>query len=123
MIPSPIPICRCVPIVPPARIAAFSGSTAQISISGYCALSTSPIPVIVPPVPIPAQKPSIGPATCAMISSAVYFLCVFVLFGFSNCCGTNTLGSSSRILSAVCRHSSMHAPMSPASWIRITSAP
>ena len=123
MMPSPIPICRCVPTVPPARIAAFSGSTAQISMSGYCAFKTSPIPVIVPPVPIPAQNPSIGPATCAMISNAVYFLWVSVLLGFSNCCGTKTLGFSSRIRSAVCRHSSMQAPISPASWIRITSAP
>ena len=31
MMPSPIPICRWVPIEPPDRMAAFSGSTAQIS--------------------------------------------------------------------------------------------
>ena len=29
----------------------------QISISGFCAFSTSPMPVMVPPVPMPEQKP------------------------------------------------------------------
>ena len=33
-----------------------SGSTAQISISGFADFKVSPIPVIVPPVPIPEQK-------------------------------------------------------------------
>lgn len=121
--PSPIPICKCVPIVPPASIAAFSGSTAHISISGYCAFSTSPIPVIVPPVPIPEQKPCIGPATCSNISKPVWCLCAMGFAEFSNCCGTYTFLSSAAILSAVLRHSSMHSPIFPASCISITSAP
>ena len=57
--------------MPPARIAAFSGSTAQIVISGFFAFSASPMPVIVPPVPMPEQKPSIGPFTSSRISIAV----------------------------------------------------
>ena len=43
--------------------AAFSGSTAHIVICGFFSFKTSPMPVIVPPVPIPEQKPSIGPLT------------------------------------------------------------
>ncbi len=57
MMPSPMPIWRWVPTVPPARIAAFLGSTAQISIPGFWARSTSPMPDSVPPVPTPEQKP------------------------------------------------------------------
>ena len=36
---------------------AFSGSAAQISISGFSLFSILPMPVIVPPVPMPEQKP------------------------------------------------------------------
>ena len=71
MSPSPMPIWRCVPTVPPARMAAFCGSTAQISMPGFCAFSTSPMPLNVPPVPTPEQKPWMGFAACSMISSAV----------------------------------------------------
>ena len=81
------------------------------------------MPVSVPPVPMPLQKPWIGLATWAMISSAVCFLWARVLLGFSNCWGTNTLGFFAFIRSAQFRHSSMHLPMSPASWISLTSAP
>ena len=71
--PSPIPICKWVPMVPPAKIAAFCGSTAHIVICGFFSFKASPIPLIVPPVPIPLQKPSIGPSTCSKISFAVCF--------------------------------------------------
>ena len=59
------------PDEPPERIAACSGSTAQISISGFFSFRTSPIPVIVPPVPMPEQNPSIGQSACSRISTAV----------------------------------------------------
>ena len=77
--------------------AAFSGSTAHISISGLCSFNTSPIPLIVPPVPNPEQNPSIGPSTCSKISIAVYLRCTSGLAGLSNCPGTNTCGSSAAI--------------------------
>ena len=63
--------CRWVPMSPPARIAEFSGYTAQISRSGFWAFKTSPIPVMVPPVPIPEQKPWISHSTCSIIYSDV----------------------------------------------------
>ena len=54
-----------------AREDGFCGSTAQISMPGFCAFSTSPMPLNVPPVPTPEQKPWMGFAACSMISSAV----------------------------------------------------
>ena len=118
-----MPIWRCVPIVPPARMAAFWGSTAQISMSGFCAFSTSPMPLSVPPVPMPLQKPWIGRAACSMISSAVWWRCTMGFAGFENCCGTYTRGSDFRISSALRTHSAMASPMLPASCTSTTSAP
>ena len=69
--PSPMPICTWVPMSPPERIAAFSGSAAQIVILGFAAFNASPIPVMVPPVPIPDQNPWIAPSTASSISLAV----------------------------------------------------
>ena len=37
-----------------------------------------------PPVPMPEQNPWISPATCSMISNAVWCLCAKGLAGFSN---------------------------------------
>ena len=57
--PSPMPIWTWVPIEPPDKIAAFSGSAAQMTVEGLASFNAWPIPVIVPPVPMPEQKPSI----------------------------------------------------------------
>ena len=42
-----------------------------------------------------------GQSACSRISGAVRSLCTAGFAGFSNCCGTNTLGSSSAIRRAV----------------------
>ena len=104
-------------------MAACAGSTAQISISGLASFNTFPMPVIVPPVPMPEQKPSIGPSACARISFAVCRRCACTFSGFSNWFGTKTRGSSSFICCAFAMHFSMHSPILNSSWIRISSAP
>ena len=54
--------------------------------AGRRGFSTSPTPVIVPPVPMPATKMSILPSVSRQISSAVVVRWISGLAGFSNCC-------------------------------------
>ena len=60
----------------PESTGEFSGSTATILTEGFLSFNTSPIPVIVPPVPTPATNMSTSPSVSLHISSAVV-LCEF----------------------------------------------
>ena len=61
--------------------------TATIFTAGLRALSTSPTPVIVPPVPMPETTMSTLPSVSRQISSAVVLRWISGFAGFLNCCG------------------------------------
>ena len=75
------PALRCV------MTGLFVGSTATIFSPGLRGLSTSPQPVIVPPVPTPLTMMSTLPSVSRHISSAVVLRCTSGFAGFLNCCG------------------------------------
>ena len=81
------------------------------------------MPLSVPPVPTPEQKPWMGRAACSMISSAVPWRWAAGFAGLENCSGTKTRGFSFAMRWAMAEHSAMAAPMLPASCTRITFAP
>ena len=83
--PAPMPWILCGPGGPPDRTGYSSGSTAIILTPGLRALSTSPTPVIVPPVPTPENTISTPPSVSFQISSAVVRRWISGLAGFSNC--------------------------------------
>ena len=56
----------------------------MIRTDGLRAFSTSPTPVMVPPVPMPATKASTSPCVSRQISSAVVRRCASGLAGLSN---------------------------------------
>ena len=85
--PAPMPWIGCGPLTPPDSTGDASGSTAMTLRPGLRGFSTSPTPVIVPPVPIPDTKMSILPSVSRQISSAVVLRWISGLAGFSNCCG------------------------------------
>jgi hypothetical protein len=86
MKPAPMPWIGCGPRWPPESTGLASGSTAITLSAGLRAFSTSPTPVIVPPVPTPDTKMSIWPSVSRQISSAVVVRWISGLAGFSNCC-------------------------------------
>ena len=90
---------------PPESTADLAGSTAMTRTAGSLSLSTSPTPVIVPPVPTPATKASRRPSVASRISSAVVRRWISGLDGFWNCCGMKYSGCS--------RHSSWAANTAP----------
>ena len=59
----------------------------EICTPGLRDFSTSPTPVIVPPVPTPETKMSTSPAVSRQTSSAVVRRWTSGLAGFLNCCG------------------------------------
>ena len=69
--PAPMPWSLCGPGAPPERTGEASGSSAMILTEGFFAFSTSPTPVIVPPVPMPETTKSTLPSVSRQISSAV----------------------------------------------------
>ena len=79
----------------------LTGSTATIWTSGLRLLSTSPQPVIVPPVPTPQTRMSIWPSVSRQISSAVVRRWISGLAGFLNCWGMKALGVVLTISSAL----------------------
>jgi hypothetical protein len=85
--PAPMPWIGCGPRLPPESTGLAAGSTAITWTPGFFALSASPTPVTVPPVPTPATKMSTWPSVSAQISSAVVARWMAGLAGFSNCCG------------------------------------
>ena len=84
---APIPWMPWTPNFPPASTGEFAGSTATIRTPLTFSRSTSPTPVIVPPVPTPATKASSWPPVASRISSAVVRRWTSGLAGFWNCCG------------------------------------
>ena len=68
---APMPWILCVPACPLVSKGESAGSTPTIFTPLIFSFSTSPTPVIVPPVPIPATKQSISPSVSLKISSAV----------------------------------------------------
>ena len=83
--PGANPCSLCGPGWPPDSTGEASGSTATILMPGLRPLSTSPTPVIVPPVPTPATTMSTFPSVSRQISSAVVFRWISGLDGFANC--------------------------------------
>ena len=69
--PAPIPWILCGPGARPESTAELAGSTATTRQSGLRSLSTSPAPVIVPPVPTPATNTSTWPSSASQISGPV----------------------------------------------------
>ena len=117
--PAPIPWILCGPGAPPERTAESSGSTATMRTLGLRAFSTSPTPLIVPPVPTPETTMSTSPFVSFQISSAVVRRWMSGLAGFSNCCGMNAPGVASMISCALAI-----APFMPwAAGVRTNSAP
>ena len=118
MTPSPIPICKCVPMLPPANIAAFSGSAAQTMVSGFACLSAPPMPEMEPPVPKPQAKPSMtmpDSLASSRISTAVCVRWMATLSTFENWSGMKALGSAAACSRASSAQVSMALPMSPSS--------
>ena len=70
------------------------GSTAITRTSGRRDFSTSPTPVMVPPVPTAEMNTSSRPSVSFQISSAVVLRWISGLAGFSNCCGMTAPGVS-----------------------------
>ena len=87
MKPAPMPWIGCGPRCPPESTGEASGSTATQRNDGLRALITSPTPVMVPPVPMPATRMSARPSVSRQISSAVVVRWISGFAGFSNCCG------------------------------------
>jgi hypothetical protein len=75
----------CGPGWPPERTGEPAGSTAMILNEGLRGLSTSPTPVIVPPVPMPETTMSTLPSVSFQISSAVVRRWMAGLDGLENC--------------------------------------
>ena len=94
MKPAPMPWIVCGPFWPrrtaPGERPARRRSTCT---PGLRSLSTSPTPVMVPPVPTPATKMSTWPSVSPQISSAVVSRWISGLAGFLNCCGMKYFGS------------------------------
>ena len=90
--PAPIPWILWGPGSPPEITGLSSGSTAINLILGFFFFNTLPTPVIVPPVPTPEMRTSKFPFVSSQISSAVVFICISGLAGFSNCWGIIELG-------------------------------
>ena len=78
----------------------LTGSTATIWTDGLRLLSTSPQPVIVPPVPTPLTRMSTLPSVSRQISSAVVRRWISGLAGFLNCWGMKAFGVFLTISSA-----------------------
>jgi hypothetical protein len=97
----------------------LTGSTATTCTLGLRALSTSPQPVIVPPVPTLETRMSTPPSVSRQISSAVVVRWISGLAGFLNCWGMNALGVVATISSA--RRTAPGIPS--AAGVRTISAP
>src|SRR5664280_1971431 len=69
--PAPMPWMGCGPFCPPDSTGEAAGSTAMTCTEGLRSFSTSPTPVMVPPVPTPATKMSTSPSVSSQTSSAV----------------------------------------------------
>ena len=76
----------CGPGAPPERTGEASGSRAMIFSDGLRGFSTSPTPVMVPPVPMPETMMSTLPSVSRQISSAVVVRWMAGLAGLENCC-------------------------------------
>ena len=104
-----MPWILCGPGVPPLRIGDSSGSTAMICTPGLRALSTSPTPVMVPPVPMPATTMSTSPSVSFQISSAVVLRWISGLAALANWRASTAPSRSATISSALAT-----APFMPA---------
>ena len=105
--------------MPPESSGESKGSTATTFTPGFLAFNTSPTPVIVPPVPMPATKISTLPSVSRQISSAVVLRCTAGFAGFLNCCGMNAFGSVASSSSAL-----LTAPAMPSGpGVSTSSAP
>src|SRR5882724_3673319 len=80
-----MPCSLCGPGWPPERIGDASGSTATTFSEALRGLSTSPTPVMVPPVPMPETMMSTLPSVSFQISSAVVLRWIAGLAGLANC--------------------------------------
>ena len=101
-------------------IVSATGSTAIMRTDGLRALMTSPTPVIVPPVPMPATKWVTLPSVSAQISGPVVSKWMRGLAGFSNCWGIQYfLGS----LATISRARAMAPGMPFAPSVSTSSAP
>src|SRR3990172_2227344 len=116
---APMPWMPVRPGLPPASTGERAGSTATTRIFGSCCLSTSPTPVMVPPVPTPATKASTWPSVAFRISWAVVRRWISGLAKFRNCCGMKNRGFSRSSSSAA-----NTAPVIPSTaGVRTSSAP
>src|ERR1039457_1227164 len=90
--PAPSPWSLCGPGCPPERIGEPAGSTAISLNDALRGLMTSPMPVMVPPVPIPDTTMSTLPSVSFHISSAVVRRWTAGLDGLENCCRMTLFG-------------------------------
>ena len=102
----------------PESTAELAGSTATTRQSGLRSLSTSPAPVIVPPVPTPATNTSTWPSSASQISGPVVRRWISGFAGLENWSGRNT---SSRV--AIARAASTASVMPPIDSVISTRAP
>ena len=85
-----MPWILCGPGRPPDSTGDALGSTAITRHRELRDLSTSPAPVIVPPVPTPTTNASTSPASASQISGPVVRRWISGLAGFENWSGRNT---------------------------------
>ena len=90
MNPAPMPWILCGPGGPPDRTGEALGSTAITRQRWLRDFSTSPAPVIVPPVPTPATNASTRPSSASQISGPVVRRWISGLAGLENWSGRNT---------------------------------
>ena len=104
-----MPWMACGPGWPPESTGEAAGSTAKIVMFLNFFLSTSPTPVIVPPVPTPATKASIFFAPMKfMISFAVVLRCTAGFAGLPNWSGLKYSLPEATISSPFC-NGALHA--------------
>ena len=123
--PAPMPWILCGPGLSSSdsracvRTGLWTGSRAIIVTEALRCLSSSPIPVTVPPVPTPAMTMSTWPSVSSQISSAVVRRWTSGLAGLLNCWGMKALGVSATSFSA-----DLIAPVMPsAAGVSTSSAP
>jgi len=117
--PAPMPWILCGPFCPPESTAEAAGSTATICAEGLRSLSTSPTPVIVPPVPMPDTTISTPPSVSRQISSAVVRRWISGFASLANWRARTAPGRSAAICSARCT-----APRMPSeAGVSTSSAP
>ena len=118
MNPAPMPWILCGPGRLPDKTAEARGSTATKRQRGFPCLSTSPAPVIVPPVPTPVTNTSTRPSSASQISGPVVRRWISGLAGFENWSGRKT---SSR--EAIACAASTASLMPPSDSVSSTRAP